>query len=129
MSTIPSKDKRIKLFRLKEVSWRNESQSGVYKEKMYLHPRKDFLWASFLQIVSDTSEGKDSVDDVLRFTVRINDRKDVLSGDYIECGDKTLKIIAPPDRYDCSGGDLKLTAQVINQPDCYKRVSEKAWPK
>jgi Phage head-tail joining protein. len=129
MSQTPPKDKRIKLFRIKEVSWKNEANSGTYTEKVYLHPKKDFLWASFLQIVSDTSETKDSIDDVVRFTVRINNRSDVKSGDYIEYGDSTYKIVAPPDRFDCTGGDLKLTVQKVDQPDSYKRVCEKAWGK
>lgn len=123
----PLKDRQIKLYYGKTITWRNGHGTGTYLEKKYVHPKDAFLKAYVRQSVANNQENSDAVIIADRYLVVINYRELPRGQYYIEWKNKVLKVLNI-DEYEGRNVELKLECQVIDvDPLENKLVRDERW--
>lgn len=123
----PNKDRQIKLYYAKNVTWKNAHAYGTYIEKKYVHPKDAFLKAYVRQIVANNQENSDAVIIADRYLIVINYRELPRGQYYVEFKNKVLKVLNS-DEFESRNIELKLECQVIDaDPLAQKLVRDTRW--
>lgn len=123
----PLKDRQIKLYYAKNVTWKNAHAYGTYQEKKYVHPKDESLRAYVRQIVANNQENSDAVIIADRYLVVINYRDLPRGQYYVEWKNKVLKVLNI-DEFEGRNLELKLECQVIDtDPLANKVIRDQRW--
>lgn len=123
----PKKDRMVRIYRSKQVRWRNESAQGQYMEKHYLHPRDEYVRAYVRQIAESNGTDQSFSMPSDRFLVAIGYRSLGEGPHYVEWQGKTLKVLSS-DAYEHRGKEIKLTCQLIPKDESiYESVTDEPW--
>ena len=106
------KNSKVTIYSARRAKIENEGRSDYFVVRKFRHPRGIKLWAYIRMIAVE--QGAEQVEiGKERYLIVINRRDGVQMGDYVQCGDRLLKIVLPPDTFDLNGVEMKLTCEAV----------------
>lgn len=123
------KDRLVKIFKSKSVSWKKEGQKGQYLEKRYIHPKGTYIRAYVRQEAGGTDSAGSEVMPTDRFLIVIGYRRLERDAEYyVEWSGRLLKVLAPDGYEHRRDGELKLSCQEIpSDGSLYRKTSYEEW--